>query len=72
MKLHGDIHKRVSSIRALAPIDATGVEAVPDKKTAKKLFGDFGCVRNASDGYEVRFSKESVGKILRHRGFDQS
>lgn len=72
MKHHGDIHKRVSSIRALAPIDATGVEAVPDKKTAKKLFGDFGCVRNASDGYEVRFSKESVGKILRHRGFDQT
>lgn len=72
MKLHGDIHKRVSSIRALSPVDATAVEAVPDKKTAKKLFGDFGCVRNASDGYEVRFPKESVGKILRHRGFDQT
>ena len=67
-----DIRRRVASIRALSPVDATAVEAVPDKKTAKKLFGDFGCVRNASDGYKVRFSKESVGKILRHRGFDQS
>lgn len=67
-----DIRKRVASIRALSPVDATAVEAVPDKKTAKKLFGDFGCVRNASDGYEVRFPKESVGKILRHRGFDQT
>ena len=67
-----DIRKRVASIRALAPVDATAVEKVPDKKTAKKLFGDFGCVRNASDGYEVRFPKESVGKILRHRGFNQT
>ena len=67
-----DIRKRVASIRALTPVDATVVEAVPDKKTAKKLFGDFGCVRNASDGYEVRFPKESVGKILRHRGFNQT
>ena len=67
-----DIRKRVASIRALVPVDATGVQVVFDKKTAKKLFGDFGCVRNVSDGYEVRFSKESVGKILRHRGFDQS
>ena len=72
MESSKDIRKRVASIRALSPVDATAVEAVPDKKTAKKLFGDFGCVRNASDGYEVRFSKESVGKILRHRGFDQT
>ena len=72
MESSKDIRKRVASIRALSPVDATAVEAVPDKKTAKKLFGDFGCVRNASDGYEVRFPKESVGKILRHRGFDQT
>ena len=72
MELPKDIRNRVASIRALSPVDATGVRAVFDKKTAKRIFGDFGCVRNESDGYEVRFSKEAVGKILRHRGFDQS
>ena len=72
MESSRDIRRRVASIWALSPVDATGVEVVSDKKAAKKLFGDFGCVRNASDGYEVRFPKESVGKILRHRGFDQT
>ena len=72
MESRKDSFKRVASIRALAPVDATGVEAVSDKKAAKRIFGGFGNVRNESDGYEVRFSKEAVGKILRHRGFDQS
>lgn len=72
MESSKDIRRRVASIRALSPVDATGVEVVSDKKAAKRIFGGFGSVRNESDGYEVRFSKEAVGKILRHRGFDQA
>ena len=59
-------------IRALKPIDATHAVAIADKKALKDAFGRFGEVANIDDGYVVRFSKETAGKILRHKGFDQS
>ena len=65
-------NRQAAAVRALVPVDASAAKQVQDKRELKDVFGRFGEVRNEDDGYAVRFSKEAAGKILRHRGFDQS
>ena len=65
-------NRRVQRVMELEAVDATDVPQIADKHGLKELFGKFGEVKNADDGYVVRFSKETAGKILRHKGFNQS
>ena len=60
-------YKKVLSIK---PVSIDGNRNITDQKEAEQIFRDLGKVTNKSDGRNADFAVQSVGKVLRHKGFE--
>ena len=60
---------KLSQIENLSPV---ALNTLPDNYDVAKAYEEIGTVENVRDGRKVRFVNSTLGKILRHRGYDIS
>jgi len=60
----------VEQLGRIRPLSLDGERVLPDKETVETAFRTFEKVENTNDGRSVSFPANTVGKILRHRGFN--
>ena len=70
----GDWEKRAvaEELQGLSPLNVLPTGKKLGKKEAEQIFSEFGDIWNKRYGTYALFPKSTVGKILRHKGFDIS
>lgn len=65
-----ELKENFKKVVALKPVSIDSNRNITDQKEAEQIFRNLGEVTNKSDGYNADFAVQSVGKLLRHKGFD--
>jgi len=60
----------VSRIDSIIPPDLSKLTSLSGKEEIKKIFHEFGSIRNLYDGREILFPTSIAGKIDSHKGFE--
>ncbi|MDR1190693.1 MAG: hypothetical protein LBK60_03380, partial [Verrucomicrobiales bacterium] len=61
---------KINAVRNSEPLKVNALATAPSEREVKNLFSTFGEIKNDKDGRQVIFPNRTVGKILRHRGFN--
>lgn len=65
-----ELKENFKKVVSLNPVSIDSNRNITDQKEAEQIFRNLGEVTNKSDGHNADFAVQSVGKLLRHKGFD--
>lgn len=65
-----ELKENYEKLQKIKPISVDHNRNITDQKEAEKIFKNFGVVTNKSDGHKADFAIQTVGKLLRHKGFE--
>lgn len=65
-----ELEKNFKKVQQIKPVKIDNNRNITDQKEAEKIFRSFGEVKNKTDGRSADFAVQTVGKILRHKGFE--
>lgn len=65
-----ELKENFKKLESLKPVSIDSNRNITDQKEAEQIFRDLGEVTNKSDGRKADFAVQTVGKLLRHKGFE--